>query len=493
MAKNDKEVADEEAKYNKLIEKEKAFLTKKGNTPEQRKTIQAKINQQELDMQASVDAIRERQEKDLNDHLIKLAQTYSAEKETELQKELDQINQSYDALAKAAGDDYRQQFEIEAARQQSITNAKLAEEKRLQDEMLNLEEEGATTDADRQKVKLARINAHYDDELADLEKSFSKELKATQAFQDAKDKILGNKAKAIGAAEADDPAIKKEQASQKKLQDLAISYGKKTITSIFSMQDESRKENENAAIQSLENQKNIDLSNSRLTQGQKAAISQKYAQQESAVKLDAWKADQTAAEEKIAIQGAIAIITGLAEAGPFGWAQIAPIIAETALQEAVVASQPTPKFAQGTFIPRGPSHAEGGINLINNQTGQVIGEMEGNEPVMILRKNLPASNLAMIKKLAFDSAFKNGAQVSMSNVNDGIAMARNGALYTPDTSASNNKPAAQNNTGSFDTSAIEKELQLTRQAIVDQQVIFNNTAYEEDQRKLLVIKNAAKF
>ncbi len=39
------------------------------------------------------------------------------------------------------------------------------------------------------------------------------------------------------------------------------------------------------------------------------------------------------------------------------------------------------KYAKG-FLPKGPSHAQGGIAMIDSSTGSQVGEMEGDEPIL---------------------------------------------------------------------------------------------------------------
>ncbi|MGY0037623.1 hypothetical protein [Pedobacter sp. NJ-S-72] len=156
--------------------------------------------------------------------------------------------------------------------------------------------------------------------------------------------------------------------------------------------------------------------------------------QVAAEKLKAWKANQKAQIVQAAMNGALAVTMVMAQTGILSPFAIPAIVTATLAQIAVIATQKPPQLSKGAMItPKGPSHEQGGMNITNNQTGEVVAEMEGDEPVLILRKDLPEENLAMIKQLAFENTFGNPARVDNSSVSKAIHMAKNGALYTPGT------------------------------------------------------------
>jgi len=72
-------------------------------------------------------------------------------------------------------------------------------------------------------------------------------------------------------------------------------------------------------------------------------------------------------------------------------------------QEAAIWAAPLPTYRDGNKIkggvPEGPSHEEGGIDLINTKTGRKVGEMEGDEPYMLLSKNTYRNNGSLIDRL----------------------------------------------------------------------------------------------
>ena len=129
----------------------------------------------------------------------------------------------------------------------------------------------------------------------------------------------------------------------------------------------------------MEKQKNAALSNTSLTEAGKAAINEKYAKQEADIKLAAWQADKDAKLEQALINGALAITKTFAELGwPAGIIGAAAAAVETGVQVAQIESQKPPQFASGGIL-QGPSHAGGGIPLINGHTGEHLAEVEGGE------------------------------------------------------------------------------------------------------------------
>jgi len=69
------------------------------------------------------------------------------------------------------------------------------------------------------------------------------------------------------------------------------------------------------------------------------------------------------------------------------------------------------EYAKGAMVPSGSSHAQGGISLIDNGTGQYLGEMEGGEPIMILSKATYANNKSIVDALLDTSLHRAGAPV----------------------------------------------------------------------------------
>jgi hypothetical protein len=477
LAANDKEVKADSDKYDAEIAKQTAGLKKlqqnKKSTQAERTAIQANIDKLIIDKQASTNAIRERQEQDLNDQIVKFQQTLTDVHATELQKQLDKINEFYDAKAKAAGSDYREQITIEAARQTDITNAKISEAKSLQDEIQKLKDEGAISDADKQKVRLNKIAADWDQQLVNLKKKYSLELQATQAFKDAEALILAGKTKAIADAKADDPAIKKQQEQTQKIEDFEIEAAQKTANEIFSITSKNRQADTDAQIKTLEAQKTAELNVVGLTQGQKATINATYAQKEAEVKLQAWKADQLASEEQIVINGALAVVKALAQVGPLGSFVIPGIVVETAVQLATAASQKPPAFAGGGLTDEDPAGYVGQPTVFTNSASgrPIMAGEAGKEwiaPNWMVKSPRYANVIGMLESARQDKrAFAAGG--------------------------STGSPIAAAQTPGIDLSPLLAEMQLNTKAIKDQKVILSMAQFNENNRKVAQIKDDATY
>lgn len=80
-----------------------------------------------------------------------------------------------------------------------------------------------------------------------------------------------------------------------------------------------------------------------------------------------------------------------------------------AVQLGLIAATPIPEFAQGGFIPQGPSHKEGGISLVSR--GRKLGEIEGGEP--IYSKRFYNNNRSFMDSLMAYSHSTGGAPLSV--------------------------------------------------------------------------------
>jgi hypothetical protein len=95
---------------------------------------------------------------------------------------------------------------------------------------------------------------------------------------------------------------------------------------------------------------------------------------------------------------------------PAAAAMSAIAAAANAIQVGMIASQKPPAFAKGGIapgVPSGPSHAQGGIKLIDGRTGRPVGEMEGGEP--IISRETYAHNADLVNALL--DAGQNGGRM----------------------------------------------------------------------------------
>lgn len=93
--------------------------------------------------------------------------------------------------------------------------------------------------------------------------------------------------------------------------------------------------------------------------------------------------------------------------GAFRAINIGFTVATTAAQVAAISGQ---KFEKGG-ISEGSRHSQGGIDMIDSQSGKKVGEMEGGEPFMILSRNTYSNNKGIIDSLLESSLHHNGAPI----------------------------------------------------------------------------------
>ncbi|MFN8347420.1 MAG: phage tail tape measure protein [Spirosomataceae bacterium] len=150
-------------------------------------------------------------------------------------------------------------------------------------------------------------------------------------------------------------------------------------------------------------------------------INKEAADKEKAEKLKAWKREQTMQIAMALINAAMAALKSLATMGfPLGLIGVAGAAAMAAVQIAIIKSQKPPDYARGGYVrnagvPDGPAHGreygKGGISLVRRDTQEEVGEMEGDEPIMILSKNTYRNNRKLIDGLLHSSLHRNGAPI----------------------------------------------------------------------------------
>jgi hypothetical protein len=157
------------------------------------------------------------------------------------------------------------------------------------------------------------------------------------------------------------------------------------------------------------------------TEKAKGRISEeKYAKEKEAIELDAqkriskYKHDQAVKEKQLAIvqsliNTALAITAALTKDPTGVLAAFAGVTG--AIQTAVIAAKPIPEFSKGGGIAVGASHSQGGISLIDNGSGQKVGEMEGGEMYHIYSKETTKNNGWIMEQLLYNSMHKNGAPI----------------------------------------------------------------------------------
>ena len=159
------------------------------------------------------------------------------------------------------------------------------------------------------------------------------------------------------------------------------------------------------------------------TEKAKGRISEeKYAKQKEQIELDSqkriaqYKREQAVKDKQLAIiqsliNTAVAVTAAMAKPAvfPFPSAIAAGVVG--AIQTALIAAKPIPEFAKGGGIAVGASHSQGGISLIDNGSGQKVGEMEGGEMYHIYSKETTKNNGWIMEQLLYNSMHKNGAPI----------------------------------------------------------------------------------
>jgi len=154
------------------------------------------------------------------------------------------------------------------------------------------------------------------------------------------------------------------------------------------------------------------------------AIEQNMDKAKRTLEMQQWERNRKIQIAQALVNGAMGITSALAarpgaadiiSLGAFRAIQIAFTIATTAAQIANISAQ-KPQFARGGYLP-GPSHAEGGLPVINPRTGQAVAEVEGGEA--ILSKNTVRNNKGIVSALLQSSMYYNGQPINLPWVGRG--------------------------------------------------------------------------
>lgn len=160
--------------------------------------------------------------------------------------------------------------------------------------------------------------------------------------------------KAAGKKSPEEELEDKKKKKQEEI-DFYFDQAQGLSNAIFEIGANNRRNETEAKLKTLEEQKNAELSNKDLTDQQRTEIEERYAAKVREEKLRAWKADQKAAIAQVVINGAVAVTKALAQVGPLGAFVIPSIIAGTVLQSGVILAQKPPEFAEGGMSNEDPS------------------------------------------------------------------------------------------------------------------------------------------
>lgn len=253
-----------------------------------------------------------------------------------------------------------------------------------------------------------------------------------------------------------DEELKTTEETEGEKRELIERMAREAANTVFTIMANSRNAETEARISQIEAERDRELEGRELTREQEEAINKKFDDKVRAERKRAWLAEQKAAIAQALINAAIGITAAWKNpyAAPF---TIPLIMATTAAQIAVIAAQKAPQFAKGGIIPNGPSHASGGIKLVDSISGSIVGEMEGGEP--IISKNTYANNKELVDTLLYSGQRRNGASIGI-NTQGAVEAERLFRLggVSPTSGGPTSHSSVHNNILRTDTSALEKKM-----------------------------------
>lgn len=146
-------------------------------------------------------------------------------------------------------------------------------------------------------------------------------------------------------------------------------------------------------------------------------INKDFDQKQKDLAFRAWRRQKNIDIALAVVNGAQAALKSLATFGwPIGAVMAALAVVQTGIQIAAIKRTEPPQFARGGWfrnagVPRGPGHERGGVKLVDNVTGEVRGEMEGGEPIMILSRATYRNNKRVVDALLNSSLHRSGKPI----------------------------------------------------------------------------------
>lgn len=459
LAENDKEIALEEAKYDKLIEAWEGFRDKKGASEQERLEAQGRVLFLQADKESAIANLREKQEKEISEAITKIRSDMGQKMLTELDREQIRINEHYQKLLKDAGTNESQKAQIQEAWEREIAQSKVRERERVEKEIKVLETGTTGFVKDEHNRRIAEIEAQHDLELEKLKEKYSLEIQETELFKQA---MAALDAKYQQKKDEENGKADKERA--KKIKDAAIQAAEDLSGALFQIGANNRQAELDAALSNIEKQREKELSNKNLSEAQKKAINDKFDKQARAEKLKAWKADKNASLLQAGINTALAVTKALpniflaAAAAAAGAAQIA-----------VIAATKPPQFFHGGFTPG--KKAEGWVNeptLFTNSMGNQFTAGENHMPEYVVSSE----------------------QLRDPRIANFVDMMEAGRINQIGNLTAQSPVIIQNNS---DTSALESKMDLLYQAMVamgDKKVIMLFSEFENARDTKVKIENS---
>ncbi|MBB2149185.1 phage tail tape measure protein [Pedobacter gandavensis] len=280
---------------------------------------------------------------------LKIAQL--DKEDTEVRERVTKQKASIDALKKSGKNDEALILEEAVARELDILDKSGKLREQYLKSQTKKENEIKSTAAGNKRLS----GLEADVVNANSEGDGKKSIDAQIALLDFKHQIEVEKAEETGLAVEEINARYRserktlEEAHIKEQNEFAIEMAQKASDTVFSMLANSRHAETDAAISRLDKERETELSNKNLTESQKEAINRKYDEKVKKEKEKAWKNDQRASIAQALINGALAVTKVLAQTGILSPFAIPAIVAGTAAEVALIATQKMPQFEHGGY------------------------------------------------------------------------------------------------------------------------------------------------
>jgi hypothetical protein len=300
-------------------------------------------------------------------------------------------------------------------------------------------------EASDRKVKEAEADRtkNNDNTLAGLQAAIAIARIGSKAELDAKKALLLAKLEMDKQyyGESSQKAIESEATTKREIESLDREFFQKKIQlwqdvgnqistiyseylSFLNQRDQQQLDNDSAANDKKRDNLQKQLNSKKISQAkydkEVAKLDEEKAKKEQDLKVKQFKRDKAA---KL-VQGGIDLAAGIAKIWSVWGANLPEALILTGIetatnlaQMAFIAAAKPPEYATGRRptgnggIPEGPNHANNGIKLVDGITGQVVGEMEGQEA--ILSKKTVENNPELANLLLDSSMYNGGKRVAL--------------------------------------------------------------------------------
>lgn len=334
-----KQLADEEAKYQKQIDKWEEFLDRKYLSEEQEAKAESAIKKLNSDKDVALTKLKVKLETEATEKIEELRKKLNSKLLTERAKEEQSINDYYESLKEKFKGNPEMLAKIEENRTIDLNDAKLREEKRFHEEAKKLREMADLAKLSGNAKEVEETKSKINAELEALRLKYSDELISLDEFLAAEQAIRDRY-----AAEADRKEEERKEKKQKELRSMAIDIAQSTSDAIFSITSSNAEAELQAKLNRLDTAREQELKTANLTESQKRAINDKYDAMARKEKERAFKAQQKADIIQAGINTALAFTRALPN-----WINAAAVAAAGAAQVAVIASKPVPQYFHGGY------------------------------------------------------------------------------------------------------------------------------------------------